>query len=88
MFLPLTSVPVAASSEYGTGSEVDTLRVLASVAGRSAMPWKTEHLAASWKGSLLGCPGVRWPRATTSSEPPEQHRPDGALANPRQADET
>lgn len=69
MFLPLSSVPVAVSSEYGTGSEEDTLWVLASVAGGSAKPWKTEHLAASWTGSLPGCPGARWPRATTARSP-------------------
>lgn len=69
MFLPLTSIPVAVSSEYGTGSEEDTLWVLASVAGGLAMPWKTEHLAASWTGSLPGCPGARWPRATTAPSP-------------------
>lgn len=69
MFSPLTSIPVAVSSEYGTGSEEDTLWVLASVAGGSAMPWKTEHLAASWTGSLPGCPVARWPRATTARSP-------------------
>lgn len=69
MFLPPTSIPVAVSSEYGTGSEEDTLWVLASVAGGSAMPWKTEHLAASWTGSLPGCPGAHWPRATTARSP-------------------
>lgn len=79
---------LAVGSEYGTGSEEDTLWVLATVALGSALPWKTEHLGASWKGSLPSCPGARWPRATTSSEPPDQHRPDGALANLRQADKT
>lgn len=47
---------LAFGSEYGTGSEEDTLWVLASVALGSALPWKTEHLGASWKGSLPSCP--------------------------------
>lgn len=73
---------MAVSSGCGTGSEVDTLWVLASVAGGSALPWKAGHLGASWKGSLPGRSGARWPPATTSSEPLDQHGTDGALDRP------
>lgn len=58
----ITMVCVVINGEYRTGSEVDSLWVQASVAEGSALPWKIEHLGASWRTSLPCC-------ATTTQVP-------------------
>ncbi len=58
----ITMICVVINGEYRTGSEVDSLWVQASVAEGSALPWKIEHLGASWRTSLPCC-------ATTTQVP-------------------
>lgn len=59
---PITIICVVINGGYRTGSEVDSLWVQASVAEGSALPWKIEHLGASWRTSLPCC-------ATTTQVP-------------------
>lgn len=59
---PITMICVVINGGYRTGSEVDSLWVQASVAEGSALPWKIEHLGASWRTSLPCC-------ATTTQVP-------------------
>lgn len=65
---PVTISIFCVASEYRTGSEVDSLWVQASVAEGSALPWKIEHLGASWKSSLPCCATMT--KVPTGSMPP------------------
>lgn len=62
------TICVAINGEYRTGSEVDSLWVQASVAEDSALPWKIEHLGASWRTSLPCCATTT--QVPTGSMPP------------------
>lgn len=64
----ITMICVAINAEYRTGREVDSLWVQASVAEDTALPWKIEHLGASWRTSLPCCATTT--QVPTGSMPP------------------
>lgn len=65
---PVTITIFCVTSEYRIGSDVDSPWVQASVAEGSALPWKIEHLGASWKSSLPCCATMT--KVPTGSMPP------------------